>query len=131
MLQVSALPTPDEAEAAALDQELLMLDGALDDLRQRLQAHGYDVTNLRQLPLEPSFAQNAVGMRRAAEGGPAQAIADAVRASEHISPTADKACPNKTGNVDDVLACAEPAMLSCTGGTLAGIDEDMQARGYR
>ena len=141
MLQVAALPSPDEAQSAALDQELLAMKAVIDELQQRLQAEGYDVSKFEHQPAKPSAAVKTAIIQATAEEAavlqPAQAEAladalpDGVLSTKHVSQNGIDTQHLMASMINATTANAGKAMLGGADGTLAEIDAVMQARGYR
>ena len=103
-----ALPSPDHAEAQALDQELSAMKAVLEDLQMRLHAGGYNINAAdAHATLTTSPATDA---NRAQEG---QEIVSAKQQMQvrHTPLSQPVVCP--------------------TDGSLGAIDAMMQARGYR
>lgn len=142
MLQVIALPPPDEADMAALDQEVLAMEAVLADLQQRLQTEGCFVPNAdKQLIVESQPIQAVVPPAQQAllpaENRTAQAqckqpgLADATMSSKQDSTDCCRAQKPGANQQDVVSDHARQAMPCGTAGSLADIDAVMQARGYR
>ena len=141
MLQVAALPPPDVAEVAALDQELLAMEAVLADLQQRLQTEGCDSPIAdKQLTTESQPAQAVVPDAKQAllpaETRTAQAqckpgLPDATVSSKQDSTEccgAQKPGASRQKVAPDHAWQPTPC---ATSGSLADIDAMMQARGYR
>ena len=142
MLQVAALPPPDVAGLAALDQEVLALEAVLSDLQQRLQTEGCDVPNAdKHLTMESHQMQAAVPTAEQAllpsETGTAQpqckppGLPDATVSSKQDSTDCCGAQKPGAGHQNVAPDHARQAMLCGTAESLADIDAVMQARGYR
>ena len=139
MLQVAALPSPDEADMAALDQEVLAMEAVLADLQQRLQTEGCVEHNAdKQLivgsqpiqavvPAAMLPAETRTEQTQCKQPG----MPDATVSSKQDSTDCCRA--QKPSAVQQSVAPdhARQAMLCCTAGSLADIDAVMQARGYR
>ena len=141
VMQITALPPPDAEESAALQQELLAMEAVLEDLRQRLQAEGYDISDLRQQPLAspntafmplPTTQQCPVDQNSTIDAQTAKhALPSALPASMADNPDGISAEQAQTSMHSKFAQGAEMALPSGTDRSLAEIDAVMQARGYR
>ena len=137
MLQVAALPSPDAAEMAAMDQELLAIEATLADLQEHLLSQGYDVCSAdKQLTSVSQPSGSAVPTAQQllllVETGTARARCkptgspDTIVSSKQTS-THEEAAQQPVAGQQNVA----PHLLCGTDRSLADIDAVMQVRGYR
>ncbi len=110
------MPPPDESETADLDQELLAIEAALDDLTLHLRAKGHDEQDMLQQP--------------EAYSPPAEGIASALQEQMMHVDSIKRQRLQWGGHMLPSEAAAQ-SMLYGTDRSLGDIDAAMQARGYR
>ena len=120
--QVAALPPPDEAEMAALEQELLALEAVMTDFQRLLHAEGYSLET----------ADDAIQIAQAAAASathPLSAVSPRAAVMTAQSQPGDSA--KQQVQLPEGHARGAQALLCNTDNSLSAIDAMMQARGYR